>query len=87
MVATSIEDSRVEQELRMLSALHGIGVILLIVTNPSESELLLPARKSPEVDWQSVNRIVEENADFKDFIDLVSNYYQTGRVRSKDWHH
>ncbi|MCI9780098.1 COG2958 family protein [Proteus mirabilis] len=87
LVATSIADSRVEQELRMLSALHGIGVILLSVSNPSESELLLPAKKRPEVDWQSVNRIVEENADFKDFIDLVSNYYQTGRVRSKDWNH
>lgn len=87
LVATSIADSRVEQELRMLSALHGIGVILLSVSNPSESELLLPAKKRPEIDWQSVNRIVEENADFKDFIDLVSNYYQTGRVRSKDWNH
>lgn len=87
LVATSIVDSRVEQELRMLSALHGIGVILLSVNNPSESELLLPAKKRPEIDWQSVNRIVEENADFKDFIDLVSNYYQTGRVRSKDWNH
>ncbi|MEZ9490517.1 COG2958 family protein [Vibrio breoganii] len=87
LVATSIADSRVEQELRMLSALHGIGVILLSVTNPSESELLLPAQKRPEVDWQSVNRIVQENVDFKDFIDLVSNYYQTGRVRTKDWNH
>lgn len=87
LVATSIADSRVEQELRMLSVLHGIGVILLSVNNPSESELLLPAKKRPEIDWQSVNRIVEENADFKDFIDLVSNYYQTGRVRSKDWNH
>ena len=87
LVATSIADSRVEQELRMLSALHGIGVILLSVDNPSESELLLPAQKRVEIDWQSVNRIVEENADFKDFVDLVSNYYQTGRVRSRDWDH
>lgn len=87
LVATAIADSRVEQELRMLSALHGIGVILLSESNPSESELLLPAKKRPEIDWQSVNRIVEENADFKDFTDLVSNYYQTGRVRNKDWNH
>lgn len=85
LVATSIADSKVELELRMLSALHGIGVILLCAENPSESELLLPALKRPEIDWQSVNRIVEENADFKNFIDLVSNYYQTGRIRNKDW--
>lgn len=85
MVATSILDSSVEQELRMLSALHGIGVIPLNPENPSESEMMLPAKSRAEVDWQSVNRILVENADFKDYIELVSTYYQTGRVRSKDW--
>jgi hypothetical protein len=85
LVATSISDSTVEQELRMLSALHGIGVILLNPENPSESELVLPARARPEIDWQSVNRILVENEDFKDYIELVSTYYQTGRLRSRDW--
>jgi len=69
----------------MLSALHGIGVIPLNPENPSESEMMLPAKSRAEVDWQSVNRILVENADFKDYIELVSTYYQTGRVRSKDW--
>jgi hypothetical protein len=36
LVATSISDSSVEQELRMLSALHGIGVILLNPENPRD---------------------------------------------------
>jgi hypothetical protein len=85
LVATSILDSSVEQELRMLSALHGIGVILLNPENPSESEMMLPAKSRAEVDWQSVNRILVENADFKDYIELVSTYYQTGRVRARDW--
>lgn len=85
LVATSISDNYVEQELRMLSALHGIGVILLTPDNPSESEMMLPARARAEVDWQSVNRIVTENQDFKDYIELVSTYYQTGRVRNQDW--
>jgi hypothetical protein len=69
----------------MLSALHGIGIILLNPENPSESELMLPSRTRPEVDWQSVNRILVENTDFKEYIELVSTYYQTGRVRTKDW--
>jgi hypothetical protein len=85
LVATSISDSGVEQELRMLSALHGIGVILLNPENPSESEMMLPAKSRADVDWQSVNRILVENADFKDYIELVSTYYQTGRVRARDW--
>ncbi len=85
LVATSISDGNVEQELRMLSSLHGIGVILLNPENPSESEMVLPSKPRPEVDWQSVNRILVENTDFKDYIELVSTYYQTGRVRAKDW--
>ena len=85
LVTTLISTDAVEQELRMLSALHGIGVILLNPENPSESEILLPARARMEVDWQSVDRIVKENKDFKDFIELVSTYYQTGRVRASDW--
>jgi len=85
LVATAISNSKIEQELRMLSALHGIGVILLNVENPSESEILLPARSRAEVDWESVNRIVEENRDFEDYIELVSGYYLTGRIRDGDW--
>ncbi|OQY02285.1 MAG: HrgA protein [Desulfobacteraceae bacterium 4572_130] len=85
LVATSISDANVEQELRMLSSLHGIGIILLNPENPSESEMMLPSKSRPTVDWQSVNRILVENIDFKDYIELVSTYYQTGRVRAKDW--
>jgi len=87
LVATSITTSEVEEELRMLSALHGIGVILLNPQNPTESEILLPAVRKTDVDWQSINRIVNENSDFKNFIELVSIYYQTGRIRSQDWNH
>lgn len=62
----------------MLSALHGIGVILLNTENPSESDILLPARSRADVDGQSVDRLLKENEDFKDFIKFVSIYYQTG---------
>ena len=86
LVATSISNDDVEKELRMLSALHGIGIILLNPENPSESEMMLPAKYRQEIDWQSVNRILLENADFKNYIELVSTYYQTGRVRTIDWY-
>ena len=85
LVATKISDNATEKELRMLSALHGIGVILLNVENPTESDMMLPSKSRSEVDWESVNRILQENDDFKNYIDLVSTYYQTGKVRTKDW--
>jgi hypothetical protein len=85
LVTTDISSNAVESELRMLSALHGIGVILLDTENSSESEILLPSKSRSEIDWQSVNRILLENGDFKDYIELVSMYYQTGLIRDRDW--
>ena len=53
--------------------------------NPSESEILLPAQKKPDADWQSIDRLAKENGDFHEFIELVSVYFQTGTLREKDW--
>ncbi len=85
LVCTSIAGDGTEDELRMLSALHGIGVIVLNTKDLSESEILIPARAKLDIDWQTVNRLVVENGDMKEFVDLVSNYYETGRLRAKDW--
>lgn len=74
-----------EAELRILSALHDIGVIVLNIDNPSESEILLPARRKTQTDWQSVNRIVEQNKDFETFIEYVAIYYQSGKIVEKNW--
>ncbi|MCK3657715.1 HrgA protein [Pasteurellaceae bacterium Pebbles2] len=84
LVATSIPDNILE-ELRILSALHGIGVILLVPNDLSQSEILLPAKQKLEVDWQSVNRIVTENSDFEKYIKYVSVYYQTGELFKNNW--
>lgn len=86
LVTTAIASGGgVEQELRMLSALHGIGVIILVPDNPSESEIFLPAISRPEADWQSINRLLVENGDFKEFVAQVSDYFQTGRLKDRDW--
>lgn len=85
LVATAIADERVEQELRMLSSLHGIGVILLDPENPSESEIFLPARRRIDADWQSIDRLAKENSDFQECMELVSVYLQTETLREKDW--
>ncbi|WP_231849155.1 MULTISPECIES: hypothetical protein [Photorhabdus] len=58
----------------MLCALHGIGVILLNPQDPGNRQTLIPARERTSIDWQSVNRLVVEDKDFKEFIDLVSDY-------------
>lgn len=84
LVATQFGPN-VEQELRILSSLHGIGIIKLNIEETSESEILLPSARRTDVDWQSVNRIVRENNDFKSFIKNVYTYFKTGNLELKIW--
>lgn len=85
LVASEIEGSEALSELRMLSALHGIGLIKLDSDNPPESQILIPARERPEIDWNNCNRLAEENKDFLQVITLVRQFHQTGDPRPKDW--
>lgn len=78
LVCTAIEGDKTEEELRMLSALHGIGVINLITENPSESTIVIPARFREKPDWRSIDRLVQENPDMEDFIKRVATYYKSG---------
>lgn len=75
----------VEAELQMLASLHGIGVLLLNVKSLFDSQILIPARERNNVDWQSVNRIVSENSDFRHFIEQVGIYSQTGKIVKSIW--
>ncbi|ARU65426.1 HrgA protein [Histophilus somni] len=85
LVTTAIVGEHTEEELRILSALHGIGVIILNLDDLNESEILLPAKRKTEIDWQSANRIVEQNTDFNKFIEYVAIYYKTGKIVKESW--
>lgn len=84
LVAAEIS-TKVIKELRMLSALHGVGVIRLDTANPAESSILIPARERANIDWDTCNRLAEENGDFIAFVELVRQFHQTGNLRSRDW--
>ncbi|EJF87257.1 hypothetical protein MCY_00381 [Bartonella rattimassiliensis 15908] len=75
------------KELRILSSLHGIGFIRLTKENASESEIIIPAKKRSDIDWNTANRLVEENKDFLYYIKLIRQFYQTGEMRPSDWNH
>lgn len=85
LVAAEIQGPDTQAELRMLAGLHGIGVIRLDPENLSESQIVIPSRERQEVDWQTANRLAEENSDFVDYIRLVRQFYQTNDPHKKDW--
>ncbi len=75
LVAAEINANAIA-ELNLLANLHGIGVILLNVETETESEIIIPA-KEKEIDWNTTNRIAEQNPDFKKFIDTVEELLRT----------
>lgn len=84
LVAAEI-DTKVIEELQVLSSRHGIGLIKLNSENPPESQILIPAEEKSDVDWDSVDRLVKENPDFKKFVKLIRQFYQTSELRKSDW--
>ena len=85
LVAAEIEGQDTLKELRMLFAAHGIGLIKLDADNPTESQVLIPAREKDEIDWDMANRLATENRDFLKYVTLVKQFYQTGEARPADW--
>ena len=85
LVAQTINENAIE-ELRMLSNLHGIGFISLDASDPvGGSQIMMPARERMAIDWNVANRLVDENVDFRDYIILVRQFYQTGDVAKSGW--
>ncbi|KAA6204957.1 MAG: HrgA protein [Candidatus Tokpelaia sp.] len=84
LVAAEIDD-KIDPELRLLSNLHGIGIILLDTENPTESQYIIESAER-DIDWDTVDRIAKENADFMDYIICVRETIDIGRIKKADWY-
>ena len=78
LVAAEIQGTETIKELRILAGLHGIGLIELNVESPAESLIMIPAREKTDIDWDTANRLAEENSDFLNYIKSLRQFYQTG---------
>lgn len=85
LVAAELSGDDTMTELRMLHGLHGIGVVQIDPENPTESQIIIPARERSDVDWATCSRIAKENRDFRDYLTLVKQFYQTGDPRKEGW--
>lgn len=85
LVTATLEGEDTLKELRVLAATHGLGIIELNIEEPSESQILIPARERSTLDWDACNRLAEENPDFLDFLERVTRFYQTGKIIPSEW--
>jgi len=81
LVAADISnDSDFLEELKRLSASFGIGIIKLNVQEPDDSSIIYPAKYKTELDWDTINKLLEENPDFKEFISDINACITSNRV-------
>lgn len=78
LVAERIEGTDTLKELQILYGMHGIGLLQLNSEDPTESQILIPARERPDVEWPMCSRLAHENPDFRDFMRRVRQFFQTG---------
>lgn len=67
LVALKVEEELYE-ELRRLNNAFGIGIIRLNPVNISQSEILFTSKERNKLDWETIERLVDENKDFRTFI-------------------
>jgi hypothetical protein len=81
LVAAQIsEETDFLDELKRLSAAFGIGIIKLDISEPDYCSIIFPARYKTELDWDTLNKLIEENPDFKEFISDINACITSNRI-------
>lgn len=76
------DDTDLIDEIRRLNNAFGIGVIRLNQEHFMQSEILFSAKERDSLDWDTVNRLVAENPDFRKFLDDLMEDITVGKVKS-----
>ncbi len=77
------DDTDLIDEIRRLNNAFGIGVIRLNQEHFMQSEIVFSAKERDSLDWDTVNRLVAENPDFRNFLDDLMEDITVGKVKSK----
>jgi uncharacterized protein len=77
------DDGNFLKELTRLNNSFGIGCIKLNPENIEQSEIIVPSKVKQEIDWDTVNELLKINKNFKDFIEIVKDDINLGKIANK----
>ena len=84
LAAANLKGNAIE-ELSLLCSSYGIGFIKIDINDASNSQVIIPARLKANIDVNGLNRLAEENPDAREYVENVSTYIKTGRLKLSDW--
>jgi hypothetical protein len=86
LVAADIaEDDDLLAELERLASAFGIGIIKLHLSDLSESRVVYPARTKGSLDWETINKLCDENGDFQSFLQSVKIDVNARKVHRSEY--
>lgn len=86
LVAASIlQDDDFLAELERLASSFGIGIIHLDPEDIDSSTILYPARIRETLDWETINKLCEQNSDFEKFLQDVKIDFESKRVHRAEY--
>lgn len=86
LVAAAIQqDDELRSELERLSSSFGIGIIELNLEDIDSSRVLYPAKLRDVLDWETMNKLCRQNADFETFIHDVQHDFAGKKIHKSDY--
>lgn len=79
VVGEIVSNQRMEEEIKLLTGAHGIGIIIINAKKP-ENSIHIEAEEKETIDLDFCNVLANENTDFAEFIDYATNIFKTGKV-------
>ncbi|MFO1000665.1 MAG: HTH domain-containing protein [Planctomycetaceae bacterium] len=86
LVAAEIdEDDDLLAELERLASSFGIGIIHLDLRDFGQSRVVHPARTREALDWETINKLCEQNEDFQRFLENVKIDFTARKVHRGEY--
>ncbi|KZZ14739.1 hypothetical protein A3750_13620 [Oleiphilus sp. HI0079] len=86
LVAADVkQDDDLLSELERLSMSFGIGVIQLDLSDIDASRVLYHAQRRNQLDWETMNKLSEQNEDFRKFLKDVKIDFDSKRIHKSEY--
>ena len=63
----------------------GVGVIHLDILDPNNSKVILQPEYREFLDWDTLNKLVQMNTDFRDFIKRIETDLTSHEIRKEKY--
>ena len=85
VAAEILQDDEFLSELERLASSFGIGIIHMDPQDIDGSKILYPARVKDALDWETINKLCEQNSDFEKFLQDVKIDFESKRIHRSEY--